>query len=281
MELIKPNQIGIVILNYNCQKFLAPCLKSIFEDFPEARIFVVDNCSIDGSHLAMKKKFPQIELIKNRRNYGFAKGNNIGIKKALRKKADYILLLNPDTIVRKGFFSAMINLMASNEKIGIIGPALESRKNKKHYYALEASLNPLIGRIKHRHYEKLPKHEFKAKLVSGCCLLIRKEVFKSIGFFDQKFFLYFEDSDFCLRAGKAGWQIFCQPKAKVFHHISGCIGDDSRQKIKHNLKSNCLFIKKHIFSLFRPFAYLYLIILAVKTGVKFLCCKLKKGSKND
>ena len=267
MDKIK---VGIVILNFNGLPYISDCLRSLHKVKGLGRIIVVDNHSQDQSVFLIKKSFPQIKIIKNRENLGFAKGNNKAIRILLKKGYDYIMLLNPDIVADKNFLNPLIKLADSDKKIGIVAPLLKEGTGDKVVYALGAKFNPILGRTKHIHVEARPLHIAKQELVSGCAMLVKKEVFKKIGLFDERFFLYFEDSDFCLRARKAGFEIFVEPKSVVFHKISQSFKNYRFKKIKYNLISNFLFIKKHVKFYFRPFAFLYLIVLGLKMIISFL-----------
>ncbi len=259
-------KVAIIILNYNGLPYILDCLRSL----KQSTIIVVDNASTDGSVETIKNKFPQVKLIRNQNNLGFAGGNNVGIKYALKKGFDHIMILNPDTRAEKNFLKPLIQLMRSDEKIGIVAPLLKGKEKDKIIYALGAKLNPILGRTKHLHLIRRPKKALEQELVSACCMLVKREVFEKIGLFDERFFLYFEDSDFCLRTKKAGYQIYVEPKSVVFHQISKSLGGLSPKKIKYLMISNFLFILKWVKPYFWPLAFLYLAILGVKMLINLL-----------
>ena len=180
------------------------------------------------------------------------------------------MLLNPDTIVSRNFLKPLISLAESDKQIGVTAPLLKEKAGDEVIYALGAKFNPILGRTKHIHIKKPPLCVLQQELVSGCAMLVKKEVFKKIGLFDERFFLYFEDSDFCLRSRKAGFKIFVEAKSVVFHKISQSFKGFGFKKIKYNLTSNFLFIKKHVKFYFWPFAFLYLIVLGLKMTINYL-----------
>jgi len=269
-KLMNRIRVAVIVLNFNGFPYVFDCLKSLSEVTEIGKIIVVDNNSKDRSVFLIKKNFPQIKIIKNRKNLGFARGNNKAIRIFLRKGYDYIMLLNPDTVVDKKFLKPLVELAKSDKKIGIVGPLLKEKVGDKTIYALGAKFNPILGRTKHIHVKARPLHASKQEMVSGCAMLVKKEVFEKIGLFDEGFFLYFEDSDFCLRAGKAGFEIFIEPKSIVYHKISLSLGGFSLRKIRYNLASNFLFIQKHVKFYFWPFAFIYLIVLGLKMIISFL-----------
>lgn len=276
MEKIK-QKIAIIILNYNGLPYILDCLSSLklLHCFIVSlfQIVVVDNCSKDGSVEEIKRKFPKIKIIKNRANLGFAGGNNIGIKWALKNNFDNIMLLNPDTIVEKNFLKPLLQLSGSDKKIGIIASVLKGKEGGRTIFALGASFNPILGRTKHVHLKTRSLHSMEQEMVSGCAMMVRKEVFEKIGLLDERFFLYFEDSDFCLRARKAGFKIYVEPKSVVLHKCSSSLGGLSLKKIKYVLWSNFLFDLKWVKPYFWPIAYFYLFILASKMMIDWLALK--------
>lgn len=261
------DKLFIIILNYNCKADIIDCLKSLKYIDKKSyllKLLVVDNASADGSVQLIKQKFPQVKIIQNKKNLGFAAGVNVGIKYALKQGADFVFLLNPDTIVEKDFLQPLVQLIKSDTEIGIVSPVLKGMFKGKLVYDLGAKFNPFLGRTKHIHVKFRPLHPMEAEMVSGCAMLVKKEVFEKIGFFNKHYFLYFEDSDFCLRAKKAGFKIYVQSKSIVFHRTSQSLGEFSLKKIYHILISNFLFINKHVKFYLRPLAYIYLSALTFK-----------------
>lgn len=247
------NKIFIVILNYNCKLDIIDCLKPLIQSLPVSRqssIIIVDNASIDGSVQLIKQKFPRLKIIENKKNLGFAAGNNIGIKYALKNGAEYVLLLNPDTIVKKGFLKPLLKNPAD-----IVAPVIKFKREKEWIYDFGGKINWCLGRSYHLE-TKSQKLNLAIDYVSGCAMLIRKQVFEKIGFLDERFFLYFEDADFCLRARKAGFKIAVEPKSIISHKLR-----EGKRKswlqIYHLLRSNLIFINRHISFWRKPLAYLY------------------------
>jgi GT2 family glycosyltransferase len=230
-------KIVIVVLNYNTKKEILDCLDSVSElkkNGHEISVLVVDNASTDGSSRTISKKFPQIPLIQNNKNLGFAGGNNIGIKKELESNPDGVLVLNPDTIVDQNLILELVKVARSDPKIGIIGPKIyfyPGREFHKNRYE-KAELGKVIwyaggkidwnnvlashkgvDEVDHGQYEKEEETDF----VSGAAMFVKREVFKKIGFLDERYFLYLEDLEFCQRAKQAGFKIVFAPQALVWH----------------------------------------------------------------
>jgi len=230
------NMISIIIPNYNQKNFLKVCLNGLFKVQlkSEYEIIIVDNGSKDGSQETIKQlnnlAKGLIKFILNKKNLGFGAACNVGIKKA---KGDYLLILNPDIAVLKGSIESLVKCMEENKKAGIIGPRLlnPDRSIQKSCYHYPSWYIPILRRTflgslgwareKISYYLMADFDHQKTRSVDwilGAALMIRKEMLKKIGLFDQRFFLYFEDVDLCRRASQRGWEIVYCPLAEMFHY---------------------------------------------------------------
>jgi len=249
-------KVFIVIVSFNNRRDILECLESLKDERIE--VIVVDNKSSDGSIEAVKSKFKQIKILENKKNIGFAAASNKGIRYALREKADYVLLLNPDTIVEKNFPSVLLK-----KKADIISPVIKFKRKGEWVYDFGGRVNFLIGRTRHLEKKSLNTPLSPIDYVSGCCILIRRKVFEKIGFLDERYFLFFEDVDFCLRARKAGFRVALEPESVILHKLSEGKAK-SLQQIYHLLSSNLIFVNRWIPVCRRPLAYLYLFALSLK-----------------
>jgi len=266
--------IYVIILNYNGGKDTIDCIRSIQKSTRQPadkiqnwKILIIDNKSQDDSLIQLKKTFPKIEIIENKINKGFAGGVNTGIKEALKRGAEYILLLNNDTVAENDFVTPLITYLENNESIGIVSPVIKYKKNGKLLYDLGGKVNWGIGRTKHLEIQSFKdaktQREEKIDYVSGCCMMVRREVFEKIGLFDERFFLYFEDVDFCLRARKAGFGISVVKDSIINHKLSGSFGNDGMWKFRENIKSNWKFIDKYL-GWRKIFGFVYIFLLVFK-----------------
>lgn len=270
------NKIFIIIVSYNGGKDLVRLVKSLFREKKEVKntqieIVIVDNRSDDGSIEELKNENykSRIKIIENLQNLGFAAGCNIGTRYALSNKAKSILLLNQDTLVSQGFIRPLID-----NKADIVSPIIKFRFNNQFFYDFGGKINWWWGRVKHeeRHDVTMSRcHDGNnIDYVSGCAMRVKAEVFHKIGFFDEKFFLYFEDVDFCLRAKKAGLKIMVERNSIIIHNLREGKEKPFRQTF-NLLHSNLFFINKWFKWYKRPFAYCYLFALYVKLMVgKFI-----------
>jgi GT2 family glycosyltransferase len=215
MTELKQPTIFIVVLNFNGKDTLVNCLSSLYQsNYPEFEVVVVDNNSSDGSFEQARRLFSRARFIKNSSNLGFSKGNNIGIRYALEKFADYILVLNNDTLVEKTVLSKLAEVMEKNPRVGISSPLIFSADSK--IWFAGGQIDWL--RMKAYHLVKTRSAiPYKTQYISGCAMFIKKDVFKKIGLFDERFFLYYEDADFSVRARKAGFGLLVVPEASLQH----------------------------------------------------------------
>ncbi|MCH7759564.1 glycosyltransferase family 2 protein [Patescibacteria group bacterium] len=218
-------KVSVIILHWNGKEILKECLKFLSRiDWPNYEVVVIDNGSIDGSQEFIKNNFRQVTLIENKKNLGFAGGCNIGIKYALGRRVDYVLLLNNDTVVAPDFLTKMIETAESDQKIGIVGAKIYYYNQPKKIWFAGADFIQWRVSGKHRFWQKLDSPELTgikpSDFITGCVMLIKKKVFKKIGFFYEPYFLTVEDSDFCLRARGVGWKIVVNLNAHVWHKVS-------------------------------------------------------------
>ena len=216
-------KVSIVILNWNGLNDTAECLESLKKiTYPNYNIIVVDNGSIGNDAEELKTRFSDyIDLIKNDRNSGFAGGTNVGINYALGKlQPDYILSLNNDTAVEPQFLDRLVEAMERDHSIGISCPKICFYDFPNHIQTMGNILNikrgqetPIgTGEDDQGQYDNLHDIDF-----IGPCFLIRTDVIQNVGLFDEDFFCYWEDVDYCFRIRKAGYRIVCTSKAKIWH----------------------------------------------------------------
>lgn len=238
-------KILIVILNYNGGDNTLSCLQSLDSLFipvnTKLEIIVVDNASKDDSVRKIKTGYPSVIVLQNKENLGFSEGNNIGIRYALSNGADYVLLLNNDTIVDKNLLKELLIASENGKNIGIVSPKIYFEKGfefHKDRYKDNDLGNVLwyaggvmdwknvlghhrgVDEVDHGQYNK----EEDLGYATGCCMLIKKEVLEKIGLFDKRYYLYYEDNDLNVRVKKAGYKIIYAPKAILWHKNAGSAG---------------------------------------------------------
>jgi len=216
-------KVTIIIPNWNGRGFLPDCLESLSKiDWLNYEVVVVDNGSTDGSIAFIRQNHPDTILIENQKNLGFAAACNQGIKWAFEHSADFILLLNNDTVVGPDFLTRMMGVFREL-RIGIVGA-------KIYYYNQPNKIWFAGGKFvwwrasgKNFYWQKMDRPELTGirlcDFVTGCAMLIKKEIFGDIGYFYEPYFLNVEDLDFCWRAKKAGWKIVVNLDAKIWHKV--------------------------------------------------------------
>jgi GT2 family glycosyltransferase len=254
-------KVFVIILNYNGKDVLKKCLLSVFKnDYPNFEIVLVDNNSSDASFQAAKDDFSKVHFIKNEENLGFSAGNNIGIRFALERMADYILLLNNDVEVEKDFLSRLINVAEKSPKIGILTPLIFNGNTRQIWFS-----GGKISwfRMKSFNEKVAPTADFyESPFVTGCAMLVKKEVFKKIGLLDEDYFLYWEDADFSLRAGKAGFKKIVVTSSWVYHFEKS--EKNKENKIYWLVISGLIFFKKNTPPYLSPWITLYLCLRKLK-----------------
>lgn len=252
-------KIYIVVLNWNGFSDTKECLDSLKRiDYTNYEIIVVDNGSTDGSAQKIEKDFPFVSLIKNKENLGFSKGNNIGIRKAMKYDTDYILLLNNDVIVDPKFLSELVRGAETDPKIGMANPKIYYYDRPNVIWYAGARFNNIIGSSPHIGWKEEDEGQFDNKReperLTGACMLIKKCVIKDVGYLNEDYFAIVEDSEFSIRVKRAGYKLLFVPESIIWHKVSSSSGgEDSPQNIYYSTRNTLYLIKEYyLFSL--PFA---------------------------
>jgi len=233
--------LSIVILSFNTKEFLEKCLKSIKNsDLGKYKIeiIIVDNNSSDDSVKMVKEQFKNINIVENAKNYGFAKGNNIGIKKA---KGRYILFLNPDTEVSKSALKTVLDFLEENKDVGaatvkLVDPqGVLDEPSHRGFPTPWNSISHFLGLEKVFPKSKLfsgytmgwlknSKNPHEVDSISGASFCVRREAGEEVGWWDEDYFWYGEDIDFCYRLKKAGYKIYFIPDSSILHYRGAASG---------------------------------------------------------
>ena len=226
-------RLSVIIVSWNVQDDLHRCLDSLMTGNrgEGIEVWVVDNASSDGTVQMLEKRYPQVRLICNSENRGFAAANNQGLEAA---DAEYYLLLNPDTIVPEGGLQTLLQFADAHPEAGAIGPQLRNPDGSLQYSArrfptITAAIfrNTILGRLfpgaasPSRYLMTEWDHGDARQLdwVSGACMMVRGEALEQIGYLDEAFFWGSEDVDFCFRLHRAGWEVWYTPEPRVVHAI--------------------------------------------------------------
>jgi N-acetylglucosaminyl-diphospho-decaprenol L-rhamnosyltransferase len=223
----------IIIISWNVTALLDACLRSIYTQGVgpySYEVVVVDNASSDTSAMMIRTQYPQAQLITNNTNLGFTKSNNLALAGC---EARYALLLNPDTRVTEGAIQSMLDYMEAHPKVGMVGPRLvygdgKPQSSRRRFPSLGMALAestpwewhfPQNRLVRAYHLEDRPEDQVqRVDWVTGACMLVRREVWDQVGVFDEHFFMYSEELDWCWRICKAGWIIVYLPTVTVIHY---------------------------------------------------------------
>jgi len=231
----------VIIVNYNGRKHLEVSLPSLMRALPQDyKILVVDNGSVDGSLSYIEKNFPSVFVLRSDINLGFSLGNNLGIRFALEQGADRLLLLNNDAVVEVDCIVELERILAACPSVGIVGPKVlgEDCKIQAAGGIVRVSLSDLIWNLRSADTWKCVKHigqgeaddgshnePLEVDYVPGCAMLLKSEVIRKIGFFDDVYTpAYYEEVDLCLRAKALGYTVAYAPKARLTHKAAGTLG---------------------------------------------------------
>lgn len=254
------NSVTIIIVNYNTKNLIKECVESIIDksDGLSYDLIVVDNGSSDGSCEMIEQVFPQIKLIRSKRNIGFAAANNIALRQVESK---YVFFLNPDTVLLNNALKVFFDFMESNrdQTVACCGGNLFDRNMNPHLsYGHFPNLKQIffeqffLHRVFRKTYHNIPNlgvseliQEVKeVPYISGADLFVRKDVIDEIGGFDESFFLYYEDTDFGYRINKTGFKSVIAPDARIIHLVGGS-SQPSIGKFSIMKKSEFLFLRKN------------------------------------
>ncbi|SFE32950.1 hypothetical protein SAMN04324257_01347 [Thermoanaerobacter thermohydrosulfuricus] len=282
--MIKINnfRVGIVIVNYNGGKYINDCVRSVFEStYKNYMVIVVDNASTDNSVKNLEEEFKdRITIIKNNENLGFSGANNIGIEYALQNGCEFVILLNNDTVIDKDLIHNMVSTSLSNDN-AIISPKIYYYNEPNKIWSAGGGINWKKGLSFHYGFNQVDKGQFDEKkeidFATGCCVLIHKFVFEKVGYLAEEYFLYFEDTDFCVRARQEGIRIIYEPKAKLWHKVSSTTGGEESPITLYYGNRNRLYFNEKFN---RKNRFYYLTYFYATRMVKFLIW-LVKGQKDN
>ncbi len=269
---------ALVILNYNGVEFLKKFLPSVIEySSKDAEIWVADNCSTDGSVKLMQEQFPDVKLINNQYNGGYATGYNLALKQIV---ADYFILLNSDIEVTPNWIKPIIQLMDSDSKIGACQPKIRSyhQKEKFEYAGASGGYIDKYGYpfCRGRIFQSLETDDGQYNdatevfWATGACMFIRSDVFHELGGFDDDFFAHMEEIDLCWRMKSVGYKVMVCPTSMVYHVGGGTLPVGSARKTYLNFRNNFVLLYKNL-PTNKLFSVLVLrLFLDGLAGLKFL-----------
>lgn len=245
-------KIAIVVLTWNGKPLTLQCVESLLAlDYGNAQIIVVDNNSIDGTAAAIKSSFgDRVTVLVNDDNLGFSRGNNVGIDYAMAAGAEWILLLNNDTVVDPGLATALVATATEFPDAGVLGPKIYYFSPRDQIWSAGGEVSLYKGTARHIGIRETDNGQYDqaryVDYVTGCALFAKRALIEKIGGLDPSYLAYYEDTDFCFRARAAGFKVAYAPKGKVWHKISASTGGQlSARKVRRKLKSTFKFLRRH------------------------------------
>jgi len=248
--------VSIIVVNWNGIKYIKECLDSLSNlSYSNYEIILVDNASSDGSVELVEKNYPTVKLIRNKENLGFAEGNNIGIKET---KGDLIALFNPDAIAEKEWLSSLVSVLQSSETIGAVA-------GKIYYYGDKFGKNAVFCTWSKVDPHSASPYNFhknepvsKVDYLSGAAMVVKRTVIDKIGFLDPNYFLYFDETDWCARMIRAGYDLVYVPTAIAWHVVSASV-DNLLKKTYYMERSRIRFALKNFDTSYIPvFVFIFL-----------------------
>lgn len=260
-------KLSIIIVSFNTCDLLRQCLESVFDNKTshELEVFVVDNDSADDSVEMVQKSFPQVKLIANKKNIGFAAANNQAFNIST---GDYIVLLNPDSRLKSQALDNGVAFMEAHPEAGICGcrllnfagqlePSARRFPNSIYKFLMISGISAkfasskILGRGDYKYFDH--NSSIEVDWVPGTFSLIRRTMLDELGLFDERFYLYYEETDLCLKAKRAGWKVFFFPGAEVVHAGGACsktrkdmeMDIGGAQLLKFRYRSELLYFRKN------------------------------------
>lgn len=270
--------VYIIVLNWNGKADTMECLQSLEHiDYPNAKLLLVDNASTDDSVVTIREMYPTLEILQNKDNHGYAEGNNIGIRHALQKGAEHVVILNNDTVVDPAFASELVRVAEADSKVGIVGSKIYNFKtNVIQYLGLKNVFFDSVLFKKNVGGGAEDKGQFDdftdVDCVAGCSMLIKATVLKKLAGFDQAMILYYEEVDLFMRAKRAGFSLKVAPKSKVWHK-GGASANKAKGFVRYHISRNSfIFSRRH----FNPIQLAVFLLKEVFLKIPFISLRILK-----
>ena len=249
--------VYIILVNWNRFDDTAECISSLNQlTFSKFSIIVVDNGSVDHSVSKLKQQFPQINLIQSETNLGFAVGCNLGIREAIKQGAEFLWLLNNDTVVDPQALYEMIKV-ARDPAVGITGSKIFYFERPDKVWAMGAVFNVNTGDARHIQVEHdSPRHSSEKLYIPGCSMLISRSCLEATGYLDESYFHLGEDVDYCLRADQKGFKLEVARNSRVWHKVSSSMTGFSPRYNYYEQRNRLLLVKKYHFAK-KPLLYFF------------------------
>ena len=221
-------RVFVALINWNAWDLTLECLKSLDQSsYPIEKIIVFDNGSTDGSVAHIETAYPTVQVMRSDTNLGFTGGSNRAIRQALADGAEAVWVLNNDTEVSADCLGHMVAALESDDQVAAVGNTIFYHDRRDRIWYAGAWINHATLQARHRNQGKLgdvaPRTLTEVDFITGCSMLIRRDALERVGLFDDEFFAYAEDFDWCLRARRLGYKLLLAPQAHIWHRVSASV----------------------------------------------------------
>jgi len=272
--------VRAVVINWNGREVLEPCLRTLLaSSYPNLSVLVVDNASTDGSAQFVREEFPSVSVSEQSSNLGFAAGVNAGLKVALDEGADYVLLLNNDIELDVSAVSALVEAALGHPGSAFVGPLIYFADRPSVIWSAGGAVSFWTGNIRHLGLREEDAGQYaeiqEVDYVTACAVLASAKAVSAIGLMDEAYYMYNEDTDWCIRARDAGFQVLFAPGARIWHKVSMSSGGGMTPfKIYHRLRSTLRFFSLHA----RPYHWIGIVPLTAARTMGFAARELAGGN---
>lgn len=271
--------VWAVVVNWNGRDVLEPCLRTLLaSSYSNLSVLVVDNASTDGSVELVREEFPPVRVAEQSSNLGFAAGVNAGLEYALDEGADYVLLLNNDIELDGNAVSALVEAALEHPMSAFVGPMIYYADRPSVIWSAGGAVSFWTGNIRHVGLREEDAGQYigvtEVDYVTACAVLASAEAVRTVGPMDEGYYMYNEDTDWCVRARDAGFDVLFAPSARIWHKVSMSSGGGLTPfKTYHRLRSTLRFFSLHA----RPYHWFGIVPLTMVRTVGFTVRELVRG----
>jgi hypothetical protein len=244
--------VMFVVVNWNQRQLTLDCLASLrHQHYGNFAVVLVDNGSRDGSLLAVHEAFPEVTVLENGYNLGIAAANNVGIRYAMEANSDYIFLLNNDTVVDPEMLERLVAVAESDPRIGVTGPTMFYYDEPEMIWCGGNSIDWGTGNTSRlrsgQHVSSFGDVTlFHVDFITSCAVCIKRRVFETTGLMDERYFIYYDETDWFARASAMGWLTVYVPRARMWHKVSATMGESSPTTDYYMVRNKFLFLAKNL-----------------------------------
>lgn len=255
--------VGVIVLCYNGVDLTLECLSSIYKQhYPNLDVMVIDNGSQDGTADIVRTAYPQVQVKNTGENLGYAGGNNIGMQIALEHGAEYLFLLNNDTRVYPDCISALVKAISAHSRVGIVGPMVYTWDRGRIISSAGGYIDWRQADAANTGAGEVDRARYPARLVdyiNGCGLMVRRSAIERAGMLDQKYYMYYEETDWCQRVRRAGYEVRFIPEARMRHKAPIHSGELGPTTIYYQTRNRLLFFARYTQFSMKPFTLAHAI----------------------